>query len=1015
MSTVYDDGEGSAAYPPMLSANCVQSVVTINPTLHHPKSSATSLPSDDLNKIRQNQFRNSATSQCSTTVAAHSSLSSGGNDESEFNTTLVATCNGRANGRIHLATIFEGPGESNSRDGISRVVRMKYSSTKDDDRANNPSFTTVCIASVPSRTSSAILALDTDGKLYANHFEVEESTGTDSNNILFDMELCSNNKRDGREQKSPKRGRKSKVPTSTQSDTGGHLLTNMNTLTARIESTPATDSKSHISEKSSQEPSSSTPKQKGRKRKATTPSKPDEGKVVYAVASSLNESHLLPSQTPPAVIRLTFENENDLNTSKLKGASWTKIPGLEHVHSPMTCIAFASRSSCGNQLWATFMSMMRYEERQDYVETNIGNVDEGIVLMGFQNGSLYAATVINGEPGHASKMLQLNSGEPFLSLQILRDEFAEPKLMCIGVLETLAMIHSDKNGAVKVDMKRLPFHGRLCSLACVGNHKHASNCTDLSLIATNDMGKTHFYQLSLNCKESNERKNGNLQLLNVFRLPISHGTASIGTKALEFVWSSSSGKVSLLRIASGLKIKRGTRSHHSLLAMLRQNGASQHSLLPNRTAQETSAVSKYEVVTQTLKTAIDTTKEKVDLRSSDDSREFQSNQATKEVRDAIRIVSLSSSNAPPPIQCTINASKAQGFDLGMRNDMLNVSSSWHHSIHTISSSLMRPESIKDMTPLCYRRARDGRLVKVLYGGSSASLNSQTNSSMHVSMNDFSPFSVYASLSKMFVNKTSAGNNAWEESVRFDAKLGMMKLTGQAKRAHMQGVVVPFKLGKKSSVALTGDVFLPFLKVANITRVKDVSEDVRSAAQKEVQQMVQGAGGRSGLLSKMLENSICYGRCNPSEKVHCSSNSVLLASSKNIERYTHDLIDNADVQPIALVLNSHKDTGLCELGFAIGSSFNNSNELMSMVPLMRHSIIRYSQREEDLRLDALQDEFYSRLLSEKMTAKIAKHVHKSASDILSRIDVTKSDTCPSALLTKCTSLYDIMRTLHFIIG
>lgn len=1013
MMSVYDDGEGSAAYPPMLSANCVQSVVTINPTLHHPKSSATSLPSDDLNKIRHNQFRNSARSQCSTSVAVRSLLSSG-NDESGYNTTtLVATCNGGANGRIQLATIFEKHGGSDSRDGISRVIRMKYSSTQDDG-SNTPSFTTVCIASVPSRTSSAILALDTDGKLHANQFEIEASTGADDNNILFGMELCSNNKGDGREQKSPKRGRKSKVPTSTQSDTGGHLFTSMNTLTARIESTPATDSKTNVSEKSSQESSSSTPKQKGRKRKATTPSKPDEGKVVYAVASSLNESHLLPSQTPPAVIRLSFENENDLNTSKLKGASWSKIPGLEHVHSPMTCVTFASRSSCGNQLWATFMSMIRHGGSQDYVETNIGNVDEGIVLMGFQNGSLYAATVINGEPGHASRMLQLNNGEPFLSLKLLRHEFAEPKLMCIGVLGTLAMIRSDKNGAVKVDMKRLPFHGRLCSLACVGNHKHASNCTDISLIATNDMGKTHFYQLSLNCKESNERKNGNLQLLNVFRLPISHGTASIGTKALEFVWSSSSGKVSLLRIASDLKINRGTRSKHSLLAMLRQHGASQHSLLPNRTAQERSAVSKYDVVNQTLKTAIDTTKGKVDFHSSDDSREFQSNQATKEVRDAIRIVSLSSSNAPPPIQCTVNSSKAQGFDLGMKNDNLNASSLWHHSVHTISSSLMLPESIKDIIPLCYRRARDGRLVKVLYGGSSASLNSKTNSSMHVSMNDFSPFSVYASLSKMFINKTSPVNNAWEESVTFDAKLGMMKFTGQAKRAHMQGVVIPFKLGKKCA-PLAGDVFVPFLKVSNITRVKDVSEDVRNVAEKEVQQMVQGAGGKRGLLSKMLESSTCYGRFNPSEKVHCSSNSVLLASSKNIERYTHDLIDNADVEPIALVLNSHKDTGLCELGFAIGSSFNNSNELMPLVPLMRHSIIRYSQREEDLRLDALKDEFYSRLLSEKMTAKIAKHVDKSASEVLSRIDVTKSDTCPSALLTKCTSLYEIMRTLHFIIG
>jgi len=140
--------------------------------------------------------------------------------------------------------------------------------------------------------------------------------------------------------------------------------------------------------------------------------------------------------------------------------------------------------------------------------------------------------------------------------------------------------------------------------------------------------------------------------------------------------------------------------------------------------------------------------------------------------------------------------------------------------------------------------------------------------------------------------------------------------------------------------------------------------------------------------------------------------VLLASAKNIEQYyAHDSRVNTGVAPIALVLNSHKDTGLCELGFAFGSISNNSNALMSLLPLMRHSIIRYSQREEDLRLDVLKDECYSRLLSEKRAVKIAKHVDKCASDLLSR--VASNDTCPTALLTKCVSLYEIMRTLQFI--
>jgi len=873
----------------------------------------------------------------------------------------------------------------------------------------------VCIASLQSKTSAAILALDMEGKLYAHHIEINESTGSDDNDHLFDMELCVNNEVDDIKQKSSKRGRKSKAPTSMQSRQSGHPFTSMNTLTARMESATATNSKSNVSEKSSQESSCSTPKQKGRKRKATTPSKTeDEGsRAVYAVAASLNESLLLPSQSPPVIIRLSVDNGNESDhKSILKGATWSNIPGLEHVHSPMTCITFVSRAACGNQLWRTLVSMMKCDEGQDHVETNIGNAEEGMVLMGFQDGSLYATTVIDGEPGRASRMLQLNSGEPILSLQILRDESTEPKLMCVGVLGTLAIIDCDKNGAVKVDVKRLPFHGRSCSLACVGYHKSTSYGNDLSLIVTNDRGKTHLYQLSIKCDESNDRQTEHLQLRNVFRVPTSHGHASIGTKALEFVWSSSCGKVSLIRIASDLKIKRATRSKHSLLATLRQKGNSQCSLLPNRRAQVTNAVSKYETVTQTLRAAIDAKQESVGIHSSVASLEFQSNQAAKEVRDAIRIVSLSSSTAPPPLQCTINASKAQGFDLGMKNEKMYASSSWYNSIHTISSPMIRRESIEDMTPLCYRRTRDG-LVKVLHGGSSSSLSCQNNSSIQVSMYDFAPVSVYASLSKIFTEKGSANNNAWEESVRLDAKVDMLNITGQAKRAHMQGVVVPFKLGEKSSVPLSGDVvFTPFLKFANIVRVEDVSEDARNAAVKEVQQLVQGAGGKKGVLANMLEDTIFYRHSNISEKVHCCSSSVLLASAKNIEQYyAHDSRVNTGVAPIALVLNSHKDTGLCELGFAFGSISNNSNALMSLLPLMRHSIIRYSQREEDLQLDVLKDECYSRLLSEKRAVKIAKHVDKCASDLLSR--VASNDTCPTALLTKCVSLYEIMRTLQFI--
>jgi hypothetical protein len=432
---------------PMLSADSVKSVVTIN----HVHQNNPKLASVELRRRRQSSLLevNGSKSRFSTSVATSSFSSNEVGDDYEpghSTTTLVATCNRGATGRIHLATVVEGPEEN-----IGRMVRLKYSSKAGRD--NSPLFATVCIATFPSKTnqpSAAILAIDVEGKLYAHHIETNES---DDNNHLFHMDLCFSSEVETVKQKSPKRGKKSKA-TSTQNDpVSSHPFTSMNTLTARTESGTSNNCKSYASKKSSQEAPCSTPNRKGQKRKATTPSKNDEGgQVVYAVASSLNESHLLPSQSPPVIIRLSLDEIHPYQGSKLTGVSWSTVPGLNHVNSPMACITFASRVSCGNSLWSTLVSLMRCDEGQDHAEID---VDEGIVLMGFQDGSLYATTVINGEPGHASKLLKLNSfGEPFLSLHFLRAESTEPKLMCVGALGTLAIIYSDKNGAVKVTKVR---------------------------------------------------------------------------------------------------------------------------------------------------------------------------------------------------------------------------------------------------------------------------------------------------------------------------------------------------------------------------------------------------------------------------------------------------------------------------------------------------------------------------------------------------------------------------------
>jgi hypothetical protein len=971
---------------PVLSKECVQSILTINPINPTVSGGMSPLSSSDqhVRRRRRNQLVVGSGSRIKTSVAVSSFTTNGDAGYDTGHTTMIASCSDGA--RIHVATITERTG-----DPFEKEVRMKYSSRSDD--GNTPSYAAVCIANFdssdkPNQHNAAILALDTtEGKIYAHHAHKSDESH------LFDMEICFNDDDVGNsKQKSPKRSRKiSNAPKSTQQIC--HPFTSMNTLTPRQE---LLNSRNNNNPKSSSQeiPPSSTPTRKG-KRKATSPSRTSDGShTIYAVASRLNESHFLPIQfASPVLIRLSLDGHQ--GSKRL--VSWTKIPGLDHVHSSLSCITFASRALCGNKLWNSIVSLMRFN--QSKAQTESGD-DEGIVLMGCQDGSLYCTTVTNGEPCKASKLLQLNGGEPILSLALLRTESTtSSKLMCFGALGTIAIIcnSTSKNDVIDFVLKRLPFDGRWCSLATVGYNGGPSNDTELlSIIGTTDSGKSYFCQFSIDCPQDPSEKKSlkNLELQKKFRLPIAHGNVSCVDacpsitlpERFQFVSYSLGGKISLMRIpSSGWKmVPRAARSKQSLLAMLRQNGKSLQCSLPsNQRAHDNNATSKYKSVFRTLKSAIGTKQESVDTQAA--SLDATSIHAADEVRDAIRVISLSSRNALPPIHCNITASKCvQGFDLEMKNEKRHTTSSWCHSIHTIISSnstlspMLRPESINNMTPLCYRRTRKG-LIKVLFGGSSSSLSCQNSSSVHVPVCNFGPVSVYASLSKIIKD-----NQLNKPNIRFDKKPANMQ----------QGVVVPFTLGKRSSIPLSGDtMFTPFLNFARIIRNASDGTEARSIAEREVQQMIQARKGVNG-----------------SEKMHCCSSSVLLASSKHMEQY-HGNESHNNGAPIALVFRPRQGSEICDLGFALGS------DDMSLLPLVRHSIIRYSRSEEKLRSDVLKNEFYRVLLTDKRAAKIARHVDKNAREMISRIesDSSSDDNTPTALLTKCLSLYEIMRTLQFIIG
>ena len=124
-------------------------------------------------------------------------------------------------------------------------------------------------------------------------------------------------------------------------------------------------------------------------------------------------------------------------------------------------------------------------------------------------------------------------------------------------------------------------------------------------------------------------------------------------------------------------------------------------------------------------------------------------------------------NPPKPgmLECVITSEK-----LPMTKQ---PATAWLPSVHILQSCLhalspmLRPESIKSMSPLCYRRTvrGDGRPTIVLYGGTATSYNGcdvdgdiqgclGRTMNIAVPMNDFIPVTAYASLSMVYTGHLS---------------------------------------------------------------------------------------------------------------------------------------------------------------------------------------------------------------------------------------------------------------------
>jgi len=515
----------------------------------------------------------------------------------------------------------------------------------------------------------------------------------------------------------------------------------MNALTERLEFFD--DDSASPTVNLSQTSAKTTPtKRKGRKRKHS-PTQNDVSSnsnaekttntvQIHLVASNLNES-ILPSQSPPIVMVLSShvnpssDSNNTEKSCQCTGLAWSKIPGLEDVDVPMSCVLFASRSKCGPMIWNGILSAMKSntaEERSEDTATDPNNGNEGIVLMGFQDGSLRASLVytneamqnVNIDIKEAKKLLQLNTNEPIVNLQLLSPPSTSTTttsnlgsiLICVGAIGTVVTLSSSvelgekshgKPPKFAMQNSLKPCGGRWLSFACIGYHfmdktkdrtvsapsldlKTSPN--GLSFVAVNDSRQTFLHRLSplRNHGRPIENENGANYGRSTYRLPFPARMISANAFPhppftfnddscvhVLFTASASNGKTTVSRMPlllseslgqslDDLEQEQNNVASTSLFSMLRSKDCNSDKMNFGQIFQRNQEAQppKLQTLFQKLQSAT-ATQNKGEATQLLDSTNCQSNHALKEIREATQIAAFlkmpKSRNMPSPMQCEI--------------------------------------------------------------------------------------------------------------------------------------------------------------------------------------------------------------------------------------------------------------------------------------------------------------------------------------------------------------------------
>ena len=198
---------------------------------------------------------------------------------------------------------------------------------------------------------------------------------------------------------------------------------------------------------------------------------------------------------------------------------------------------------------------------------------------------------------------------------------------------------------------------------------------------------------------------------------------------------------------------------------------------------------------------------------------------------------------------------------------------------------------------------------------------------------------------------------------------------------------------------------------------DSQSNPREIAEKQVLQWFQQSSSQQQYTLPMVREQQLIkrhatGSIAGDAKVYCCSNSLSVGYSG--AETTESCTANIGFGPMSVVkckastennVSTSQDGG-GEVAFAVGSSLISPEQVLSFLPLIRQAFMRQSKSSTKL-LEA-----YHLLLTEKKTAKVAKHIIRSCDDLATKVEKVEYSSCPNELLTAVVSLYEIIRALKY---